>query len=164
MDMSSENAPSAPVTRPGLWLENLGLSGKILGIGAVLGIIVSFLPLISVSIDMGIMKSRQSALVVQDWRGVICLLGYAGALALVFFLYPPSGLDQKGLAWAAVGVGGLVTLLALWLFMLAISGSSNMAIFGSLKVTPGIGAFLNVLTAGAVAAGGFLKAREEKLF
>jgi hypothetical protein len=29
--------------------------------------------------------------------------------------------------------------------------------------TPGVGAFLNVVTAGAVLAGGFLKAREEKL-
>jgi hypothetical protein len=35
---------------------------------------------------------------------------------------------------------------------------------GGAKVSPGFGTFLNVLTAAAVAAGGFLKAREERLF
>jgi hypothetical protein len=35
---------------------------------------------------------------------------------------------------------------------------------GGAKISAGIGTFLNVLTAAAVAAGGFLKAREERLF
>jgi hypothetical protein len=139
------------------------VSGKILGIGAVLGLLTCFFPFVSVSMDVGTLRASHSAMVVQDWRGVICLLGYGAAVGLVFFLYPPNGLVQKGLAWAAVGVGGLVTLLALWLLIVAFSGSANLAGFASLKVSPGMGAFLNVLTGAAVAAGGFLKAREEKL-
>jgi hypothetical protein len=130
----------------------------------VLGILATFLPLISVSMNLGGLKASQSALVVQDWRGVICLLGYGAAVALVFFLYPPSGQVKRELVWAALGVGGLVSLLALWLVMLACSGSTSVAVLGSFSVSPGIGAFLNVLSAAAVTAGGVLKAREAKLF
>jgi hypothetical protein len=161
--MASESVPSPLATRVGPWFARLGVSGKILAIGAVLGFLTCFLPLISVSVDVGVARASHSALVVQDWRGVICLLGYGGAAALVFFLYAPNGLVQKNLAWAAVGVGALLSLLALWLLILAISGSGSLAVIGRLHVSPGIGAFFNVLTSAAVAAGGFLKAREEKL-
>ena len=106
----------------------------------------------------------RSVLVIQDWRGVICLLGYVAALALTYVLYRPDGLAQKALGWAGAGVGALVTLLALWLLVGALGGSSSLSGFGaSLRVSVGIGAFLNLLAAAAVAAGGVLKAREEQL-
>jgi hypothetical protein len=54
--------------------------------------------------------------------------------------------------------------LAFWLLIGAFSGSSSLSGFGaSFQVSVGIGAILNLLAAAAVAAGGFLKAREEKL-
>jgi hypothetical protein len=191
--MATEQVPTcvpgpAPVTAPQLqpqlqlqplqaWLARLGLSGKILLIGGLIGVIAVFLPLLSMSMQMPSLggaggkgavnlpglSTSHSVMVVRDWRGTICLVGYLAALALAFVLYPPNGLGQKALGWAGVAVGGLIALLALWLLILAFNGSAGMAGFG-LKISVGIGAILNLLAAATVAAGGLLKAREEKLF
>jgi hypothetical protein len=158
----------------------LGLSGKILAIGGLLGVIAVFLPLLSMSMQMPTLganvfgakgavnlpavSSSQSVMVVRDWRGVLCLVGYIAALALVYVLYPPNGLGQKALGWAGVGVGAFIVLLALWLLILALNGSTGVTGFGgNFQITVGIGAILNVLAGAGVTAGGFLKAREEKL-
>jgi hypothetical protein len=165
------------------WLARLGLSGKLLAIGGLVGLIAVFLPLLSVSMQMNttdlskafggkgvnvpainIPSVSRSVMVIGDWRGTLCFLGYLGVGALAFLLYPANGLRQKGLAWAGVGVGAFLALFALWLVILALNGSAGMASFGgSLQISMGIGAILNFLAAAAVAAGGFLKAREEKL-
>jgi hypothetical protein len=174
--MASEqvtNAVPAPLP-PQAWLARLGLSGKLLAGGGVVGLIAVFLPLISVSFELPTgakadvtlpaLGVSQSVAVIRDWRGDICLLGYLAALALSYFLYLPSGLRQKTHGWAGAGVGGLLALLALWLLASAASGSSSISGFGaSLKMSIGLGAILNLLAAAAVAGGGFLKAREEKL-
>jgi hypothetical protein len=183
--MATEQATSsvpAPALQPlQAWLARLGLSGKLLAIGGLVGVIAVFLPLLSISIEMptpggatafggkgganipGI-GMTQSVMVVRDWRGVICLIGYLAALALTYALYQPNGLGQKAFGWAGAGVGALIALLALWLLVGALSGSSSLSGFGgSFQVSVGIGAILNLLAAAAVAAGGFLKAREEKL-
>ena len=161
------------------WLARLGPSGKVLAVGGLVGVVAVFLPLLSMSVQMptpggahvfggkaGVNFStvgvNRSVLVFQDWRGVICLVGYLAALALTYVLYPPHGLGQKSLGWAGAGVGALTALLALWLLAIAFSGSSGVSGFG-LQVSVGFGAILNLLAAAAVAAGGFLKAREEKL-
>jgi hypothetical protein len=160
------------------WLARLGLSGKILAIGGLVGIIAVFLPLMSISMQMPAnpfggkaavnlqgLSTSQSVMVARDARGILCLLGYVAALALAFVLYPPKGLSQKTLAWAGLGVGGFVTLLAFWLVIAALTSSAGFAGFGaSIQSSIGIGAILNLLAGAAVAAGGFLKAREEKLF
>src|ERR1700723_3348778 len=128
--MASETVPS-PVLAPSptpfqAWLARLGLSGKLLAIGGLVGVIAVFLPLLSMSLQLQLPTGRsgvslpgvstsQSVMVLRDWRGVICLLGYLAALALAVVLYPPNGLGQKALGWAGVGVGALITLLALWL-------------------------------------------------
>jgi hypothetical protein len=181
--MASEQITSTVPATPPLplqaWLARLGLSGKLLAIGGLVGIVVVFLPLVSVSMQMpsglnglggkgGVnipaVGVNQSVLVIQDFRGVICLLGYLGALALTYVLYQPNGLSQKALGWAGAGVGALITLLALWLLVGAFSGSSSLSGFGaSFRVSVGIGAIFNLLAAAVVAAGGVLKAREEKL-
>jgi hypothetical protein len=157
------------------------VSGKLLAIGGLVGVLAVFLPLLSVSIQMpasggasvlggkgGVNLSTvglsQSVMVVKDWRGVICLVGYLAALALSYVLYLPNGLGQKALGWAGAGVGALLALIALWLFVSALSGSSSLSGFGAMfQVSVGMGAILNLLAAAAVAAGGVLKAREEKL-
>jgi hypothetical protein len=112
-------------------------------------------------VDLSGIKTSQSVMVLQDMRGVLCLVGYLAALALAFVLYPPNGLGQKTLGWAGLGVGAFITLLALWLLVAALGGSGSLM---GLKVSVGIGAILNLLAGAAVAAGGFLKAREEQLF
>jgi hypothetical protein len=158
------------------WVERLGISGKLLAIGGLIGFIAVFFPLLSMSmqmpaiggkagVSMPAISSSQSMMVVGDWRGVLCLLGYVAAFALAFVLYPPNGLGQKSLAWAGVGVGGFIALLALWLLILAVNGSAGLVGFGaSIKISVGFGAIVNVLAGATVAAGGFLKAREVKLF
>jgi len=179
--MASEQVPSSvPAPPPQLqplqaWLARLGLSGKLLAIGGLVGVIAVFLPLLSMSLQMpggaqlfggkgGVnlpaVSTSHSVMVVGDARGVLCLVGYLAALALAFVLYPPNGLGQKALGWAGVGVGALIALLALWLLLGALNGSGGLMGF---QVTVGIGAILNLLAGAAVAAGGFLKAREEKL-
>jgi hypothetical protein len=162
------------------WLARLGLSGKLLAIGGLAGVLAVFLPLVSIQMQTpggvnllggkgGVSVAgaglNETVLVVRDMRGILCLLGYLAALGLAYGLYAPAGLNPKTFGWAAVGVGGVVALLALWLVLGALSGSGSLGAFGvSLRVSVGVGAILNVLAAGAVAAGGFLKAREEKLF
>jgi hypothetical protein len=159
----------------------LGLSGKILAVGGLVGVIAVFLPLMSMSMQMPNLggtnvlggkvavnlpsvSTSQSVMVLRDWRGVVCLLGYLAALALTYVLYPPNGLTQKTLAWVGAGVGGFIALLALWLLINASNGSAGFSGFGgSLKISVGIGAILNLVAGAAVAAGGVLKAREEKL-
>jgi hypothetical protein len=178
--MSTEQVPSS-VLAPTLqlpplqaWLARLGLSGKLLAIGGLVGVVTVFLPLLSMSIQMqlpagakglsNLPSVSQSVMVIRDWRGVLCLVGYIATLALAFVLYPPNGLTQKALGWAGAGVGAFIALLALWLLILALNGSSALTGFGgSFQISVGIGAILNLLAGAAVAAGGFLKAREEKL-
>jgi hypothetical protein len=154
------------------WLARLGLSGKLLAGGGLVGLIAVFLPLVSLSFQMpsgsakgGVnvpaLSTSQTVRVVQDFRGILCLLGYAGALALAYVLYAPTGLNPKTLGWAGVGVGVVVALLALWLLLGAVSGSGSL---GGFRIYAGFGAYLNVVAAVVVATGGALKAREEGLF
>jgi hypothetical protein len=182
--MASEYTPSpAPAPTPS-WFARLGLSGKLLAIGGLAGIIIAFLPLASVSVQMQgpggvdplglpgtglgtnqmMMSADKTLMVVENWRGTVGLFCYLAALVLAFVLYPPMGLVQKNRCLAALGAGVLVGVLAIWLLLLALnSGNTNLMGMGSIKATVGIGAFLNVVAGAAVAIGGFLKAREEKL-
>jgi hypothetical protein len=162
----------------------LGLSGNLLLIGGLAGIVVAFLPLVSVSLQMqgpggadlfGMLGGRggggqpavsvtKTTMVLEDWRGKVGLVGYLVALIFAFVLYPPNGLGQKALSWVAVGAGLLAAVLAIWLLVLALdTGRADLFGMGSVKATTGFGAFLNVVTGLMVVAGGFLKAREEKL-
>jgi hypothetical protein len=182
--MASDPIPNLALAPTQPWFARLGISGKLMAIGAVAGIIVAFLPLASVSIELqgpgganvfGIpgfqgganqpfMRTNNTVMVVDNWRGKIGLVGYLAALVLAFALYPPNGLRQKELCWAAVGVGLLSVVLAIWLLILALdTGGANLMGMGMVKTTVGIGALLNVVAGAVVAAGGFLKARQETL-
>jgi hypothetical protein len=115
-------------------------------------------------VNMPAVNMTQHAMVIDSWQGKIGLAAYLAALILAFVLYPPTGLAQKTLAWTGVGVGGVGVALALWLLFMAMrSGNDVVAGMVGVNVSVGIGAFVNVLAAGTVAAGGFPKAREEKL-
>ena len=172
--MSTEaNAPPTNSLQP--LLNRLGTSGKVLALGAVVGLLATFLPLLSISVEikgfgqdnpLGKMMAHDAtntAKVVDDWRGVVCLIGYIGSFILVFVMYPPQELQPKTIAWAGLGIGVVLVVLALWLLILAMDSGGGDLGLGAIKVSIGIGAILNLLSAAAVATGGFLKAREEKL-
>jgi len=181
--MATEQVTSsvpAPPPQPRLqplqgWLARLGLSGKLLAIGGLVGVIAVFLPLVSIQmqtpgfggrggVSVPPVSMNQTILVIRDFRGMICLVGYLAALALAYVLYAPARLNPKTFGWAGVGVGAVVALLALWLLLGTFSGSGSLGGFGGgLSISVGFGAILNLLAAAAVAAGGALKAREEKL-
>jgi hypothetical protein len=149
----------------------------------VVGVIAAFLPFASVSVQMQgpggadpfgmfggrgggqpAMSVNKTAMVIENWRGAVGLVGYVAAVVLAFVLYPRQGLTRKALSWAAVAAGLLVAVLAVWLLVLALdTGSADLMGMGSVKSSVGFGAFINVVAAVAVAAGGLLKAREEKL-
>jgi hypothetical protein len=175
----SPAAPSPAAPSPAAaWFARLGLSGKIMVFAALAGTIVVFLPLLSISMSVQMpglkvnqlganqlgLNNTKTTMVVEDWRGQLGMVGYIAALVLVFLLYPTNGLGQKSLCWAGVGAGALVALLALWLLIVVLNtGSSDLMGMATMKVTPGIGAFLNLAAGVAVAVGAFLKTREEKL-
>ena len=178
--MASE-PDSPPILEPQQpWFARLGLSGKLLLLGGVVGLIAVFLPLITVSVQMGgdpfgllggqrgggqpTLNLSNSVKVVENWRGTVGMVGYLAAIVLSFVLYPPQGLAQKELTWAALGVGLLTAVLAVWLLILASdTGGADFMGMGSVKASLGVGAFINVLAGAAVTVAGFLKAREEKL-
>jgi hypothetical protein len=139
--------------------------------GAVAGIAVTFLPLSSrsVAIEAGFsigISGQERQRVLDDWRGVVCLVGYVAALVLAFVLYRPRGLRHSVLCWAAVGVGVLNLVLAVWLVVRVLQSSHGAEVMGLSvrnEATLGVGAILNVLTAAVVTAAGFLKERHERL-
>jgi hypothetical protein len=183
--MASEDVPSPPAAPTQPWFARSGLSGKLLAIGGLAGIVSAFLPLVSLSVAVqgpggdnpfgmfgGVkidgnqlaMGIHNTAKVVDNWRGKAGLAGYLAAVVFAFVLYPPQGLGQKALAWAGVGIGLAVLVLAIWLLVLALD-SGNVNLMGLVigNATVGIGAYINVVAGALAAAGGFLKAREEKL-
>jgi hypothetical protein len=178
----TSTVPAPPPQPLQAWLARLGLSGKLLAIGGLVGVIAVFLPLFSMSIEMPSLGGvnvlggkagvnlptvgmNQSVLVVRDFRGMLCLVCYLAALALTIVLYQPNGPRHRALGWAGLSAGALLTLLSLWLLVSAFGGGSSLGGFfgASFKVSVGFGAILNLLAAATVAAGGFLKVREEKL-
>jgi hypothetical protein len=174
--MPDDAAVDGSATGSAPWFARLGTSGKLLAIGSVVGAFAVFLPLARVTVQMnapgvtiemrGVQGTQpfpfpgaieDSAKVVKTWQGQVCLLGYVAALVLSFMLYPPGGLTQKQLVWAAVGIGALVLALAFWVVVLVTSSTDqNMMGMGGIKTSPGVGGFINLLAAAAVAAGGFL--------
>jgi hypothetical protein len=167
--MASIESTQATPDAPAGWLARCGWSGKLFVAGGLVGLVAAFLPLISFSMEMmgGFMSGNQTLMVVDDWRGKLSLPGYLAALAFAWLLYPPGRSPRKWLAWAGVGVGvGLVLLgIGLLIGTLQSRGGSDMMMgMASTRLTPQIGAFVNLAAAAAVAVAGMIKGREEKLF
>jgi len=165
---TSETPPSPAAFNFQQWFARLGTSGKLLAIGGVVGVIAVFMPLISFTVDvMGVAGGRHSSMVIDAWQGVVCLIAYIGAIVSEFLLYPLPGSANKVPGWLGLAVGAAAALCALWIMISAFRATSNASDFfgmGGAKISVGLGTYLNVLAAAAVAAGGFLKAREERLF
>ena len=158
----AEALESLPTARH--WLAQLGVqlgaSGIFLALGGLAGVVSAFLPVQSATAAVFGHGSFGSTMVVEDWRGMVGLIGYGLALVLTIVLYPARGLPAKVWGWAGLGVGTLVVLMAGWLLHSCLAGSVRDGVPGliTIEVKPGIGAFLNVLSATAVATGAGLRA------
>jgi hypothetical protein len=153
---------------PAGWLSRSGWSGKLFLVGGLLGLVAAFLPLVSFSMQMmgGFMSGNQTLMVVDDWRGKASLVGFLAALAFAVLLYPPERSPAKPLLWIGIAVGVILALLGLDLLIgtLRSRGGSDMFGMASASLTPGIGSFVNLAAAAAVAVAAVLKGREAKLF
>src|SRR5262245_56526316 len=105
--MSSESGSIARPTQPMAqqWYANLGPSGKILVLGAAFGVVACFLPLIRWSVEVLGATSSQSWLVIDDWRGKLCLVGYLVAATLAILMYLPGKSVTRIMCVGAVAVG-----------------------------------------------------------
>ena len=154
---------------PAGWVARSGLGGKLIAGGGVLGLVAAFLPLVSVSMNMtgvSLMGGNRTSMVVDDGRGMASLAGYLAALAFALLLYPPDRRPAKGLVWGALGVGAVLAVLGLWLLAAAARSRGGADFMGmmDMRVSLGVGAFVNMAAAAAVAVGAMLKGREERLF
>jgi hypothetical protein len=164
-NMASVTQPNSPTPAPPVAAAP-GLSIKLLMGAAGAGIVIAFLPAASFSLSMLGQSISQSILVCRVWQGSLGLLCYIAGGVLAFFL-ARAETPQPKLTWAAVGVGGLTVLLALGLLIstFGAGASAGAAAFGMQAETHvGSGTILNLLAAGALATGAFLKAKEDRLF
>lgn len=163
--MSAENSsvPPDPVpppsnpsggipTDPKQIMAKLDLAGKLLGGGAIVGIVATFLPIVSISIPAAArdMIAYSSPMVLDAWHGKLLLLGYAATLFFVYRFYFSNQPVPRNILLASVGVAGAVVVVAFILFIDA-------------RRAAGFGTYLSVLAAAAVGYGGFLKAKESKV-
>jgi hypothetical protein len=146
------------------WYANLGSSGKILVLGAAFGVVACFLPLIRWSAEVLGATTSHSWLVIEDWRGKLCLVGYLVAAVLALLMYLPGKSVTRMMCVGVVAVGAFLALFALWLLVDAFrSGGSVSTPDMASGVSPGLGVIVNLLTAITVAAGAYFKAHEEKV-
>jgi hypothetical protein len=125
------------------WFTGLGITGKMVLFGSIIGIIAAF---------MTLGRGDESVRLVQDWRGVLSLLAYFAAGCLSVLLYLPGGHpQQRNMSRALLAAGVLVAVFAAWLAL------SNW------KAGP-VTLCLNLIAAGAVAIGALFKAFDERIF
>jgi hypothetical protein len=82
--------PSEPFSF-GQWWNRLGISGRLMLIGAAVGIVSCLLPASSSTVSgslgqMAGIRGSHSVLVVEDWRGVVGLLGFIATIVFCFLL------------------------------------------------------------------------------
>ncbi len=170
--------PPVPISSPepfsaSQWWARLGTSGRIMMIAALVGLLSCLLPAWSVSFSssvavssmLGGVQGSRSVLVGEHWKGILGLLGFIVVIVFCFILYGPQPVRSKALYWVPVGIGGGLVLFALLLLIEALRYSQSTAIAGvaSVRVTPGIGTFIDLLAGAAVLCGAILKARQERL-
>jgi hypothetical protein len=160
-----EGSPPPPPSGPSpfnVWLERSGLHGKIIVGSALLGLIGTFLPVLSYSADtpMGA-ASASSGIAVSDWRGILALLCFIGAAVLAFLAYLQSPPGNRNLVYGLLGAAGGALLFSLLLLLFALNHTGSA--FG-MSASLGFGPILVLLGALGVGAGAFLKAKEDKVF
>jgi hypothetical protein len=188
--MSIEDVGEVPGKTPATvsWLVRSGVAGKVMAAGAALGMVAAFLPLATVSMQMGgptqqvtnpmqlmmgpmqqmmgTVSASRTVTVIDDWRGKAIVVGSLAGLAFAWLLYPPGRSPAKWMCWTAVGVGVATGLLAFWLFIDAMRsrGGGDLMGMGSVSSSMGIGAVVALLAGAGMAVGALFKGREERLF
>ena len=162
--MASQSSGSNPQVEQARQLFNsLSQGRKIALIAAAVGLVFSFFPWYSVSVNIAGFSSSGSESGWHGW-GWVAMLCFIAAGALI--LLPVRGISLRSLipslpptvtdARLVLGAGG-VGALAVILFMLR-EGSSTSG--PGYSAGPSIGAYVGLLCALAIAAGGYLMQQE----
>jgi hypothetical protein len=126
---------------------------KVMLAACAFGLLAVFLPAVKVTI----LEQSQTLAVWRDWRGKLALLGYAGVAVMAVMMLKHAVASRKQ-AIACAATAGVVLLAALWLPL-----SIGSAGFGS-AVSMGVGVYVNILAAAALATGAAIQAKRSKLF
>jgi len=168
--VSTESAPpaAAPIlsyASPAEMLTKMSLADKIIGGAAAMGIISTFLPAVSITVEFLGQKKSQSISVIGDWRGKVGLLCFLAAVTLLILLIQKGTAASKNLLYGLLGVCALAALMGIFLLFGASSTVSEVpaAMREMVKGGTSFGTYLFLLCGLAMAAGGFLKAKDQKL-
>lgn len=177
--MSSNESPNPPSSQGNLVntgkniFEKLSLGGKLMCGGALLAIVSAFLAEFSVSmkVDNPMMKMAAahgggSSMVIEDWRGVVAVLGCVacGVLAIMLLGGKPAPL-AKNLTIATLAAGGAAVLMAILIWVSISRASSAFSGMGAeMSAGAGLGAYLILIGSIACLAGSVLNAKDAKLF
>jgi hypothetical protein len=154
--------PNAPRSLIGL----LDRQAKVLALGALIGVVAAFMPLLFVSAKLGGFALNTTVLVIQDFRGDLCLIGSAVNLYFIYRAYIAKQDMQRNMVLGWMGAAAAVTLSGIWLFANAVGARSSLQLgsFGGGAIGGGIGVYFVLLAAIITGIGGAMKARAEKLF
>jgi hypothetical protein len=149
-----------PMSPAGL-IAKLTLADKVIGCAAAVGIISTFLPAVSVSVEILGMKQSNSASVIADWRGKLGLLCFLAAGTILFLLIQKGAAAPKNLLYGLLGACGVAPLLGILLLIGASSTMSNVPAEAREMVKGGVafGAYLFLLCGLGMAAGGSSRRR-----
>ena len=189
MSLSSPSTKVAPTHPPTAavaqkhqhgWWHRAGLSGKLLGLGALAGLLFTFFPAITAVTTVKLFGTEKTEpareLVLASLPGKLELGLFVACLVFAFLLYPaPPGAVSRNRLLAALACAGAAVLCALWVLVSAMTAEARVLAelkqaFGSLgdgitvSCSVGLGAYLTLLASLAVAAGAGLKAKEAEGF
>ncbi len=146
-------------------IAKLTLADKVIGSAAVVGIISTFLPAVSVTAELFGEKRSNSVSVIGDWRGKLGLLCFLAAGVLLFLMIQKGVAASKNLLPGLLAACGLAALLGIFLLFGASNSLSDVpaAMRQMVKASVSFGTYLFLLCGLAMGAGGFLKAKEQKM-
>jgi hypothetical protein len=102
---------------PASLIAKLTLADKVIAAAAAVGIISTFLPAVSVSLEILGTKQSNSAMVIGDWRGKLGLLCFLAAGTILFLLIQKGAAASKNLLYGLLGACGLAPLLGIFLLI-----------------------------------------------
>lgn len=129
---------------------------------AAVGLIAAFLPAVAVTISVFGSTTTESLAVWRDWRGKLDLLAYIAVGVMAGWTLRKPDRPVKKLALACLITAGVALLLAAWL-PLSISGNTGVA-KELASISIGLGCYVNVLAALALAVGAALQAKRADVF
>lgn len=143
------------------WFERLGTSGQLLLFGGFFGLQACLSnPLWTFKSQAFDSPISASVSILDDWRGVVCLLGNAGILALLYFLYPADKQKHLARCGAVVVLAVGCAVCATWLFVDVVTHSHPLTGSHITDIRTGLGGYLNAASGIAVVIGAGLKLKE----